>query len=80
VSNIVQISFRGSYDEPSPFVTIYNPGVLPAALISQVQRFGLIKATDKALHLSGQLKGNRKAFTELIQTYGVTVEVVPPLQ
>lgn len=73
----VRISFYESYeDDPSPLVTIFNPAVMPFALISQVGRFGIHRAGDKEAHLIGKLKGNRINFMEMIQTYGVPVEVV----
>ncbi|HLG10211.1 MAG TPA: hypothetical protein VI876_00500 [Dehalococcoidia bacterium] len=73
----VQMSFEGAYEDPSPLVVVYNPRVLPAALLSQVMRFGLVGATAKRPHLSGKLKGSRKALTEMIQSYGLGVEIVP---
>jgi hypothetical protein len=74
---IAQISFKGVRGDPSPYVVIYNPKVLPPALTSQIQRFGLVSDRGANPVLAGQLKGNRRAFTEMIQSYGVTVEVVP---
>jgi hypothetical protein len=41
-------------------------------------RFGLVGATSQKPLLSGKLKGSRKALTELIQTYGLAVQVVRP--
>jgi len=72
----VQLSFEGAHEDPSPHVVVYNPRVLPAALLSQVMRFGLVGATTKKPLLSGKLKGSRKALTEMIQTYGLSVEIV----
>ena len=77
MSENVKISFEGAYEDPSPHVVIYNPLVMPAALLSQVMRFGLIKHAGEKIFLSGHLKGNRKAFTEVIQSYGVAIDVVP---
>jgi hypothetical protein len=77
MAETVQLSFEGSREDPSPMVMIHNPSVLPAALLSQVMRFGLVAATGKKPHLSGKLKGSRKALTEMIQSYGVHVEIVP---
>lgn len=71
------MSFEGAHEDPSPQVVIYNPRVLPAALLSQVMRFGLVAATPKRPVVSGKLKGSRKALTEMIQSYGLGVEVVP---
>jgi hypothetical protein len=76
MSDAVKISFEGAMDEESPFVVIHNPRVMPAALYSQVQRYGLLGAADNKPSLSGKLKGTRKAFTEMIQSYGVRIEVV----
>jgi hypothetical protein len=76
----VEISFQGAFEDPSPHVVVYNPGVMPPALLSQVMRFGLVGATAQKPLLSGKLKGSRKALTEVIQSYGVHVEVVRPRQ
>ena len=73
----VKLSFEGTFEDPSPLVTVYNPRVLPAALLSQVLRFGLVGATAHRPLLSGKLKGSRKALLEMIQTYGLGVEIVP---
>lgn len=73
----VRISFEGAFEDPAPFVTIYNARDLPAALYSQIQRYGLIGAAGSRPYLSGKLKGSRKAFTEMIYSYGVTIELVP---
>ncbi|HWC31171.1 MAG TPA: hypothetical protein VG845_13910 [Dehalococcoidia bacterium] len=73
----VQMSFEGAYEDPSPMVVVYNPRVLPAALLSQIMRFGLVGATASHPPLSGKLKGSRKALTEVIQSYGLNVEIVP---
>jgi hypothetical protein len=73
----VKLSFEGAYEDPSPHVVVHNPKVLSPALLSQVMRFGLIGATAKRPFLSGKLKGNRTAFTEMIQSYGLAVEIVP---
>lgn len=77
VTETVKMSFEGSYEDPSPLVVIYNPKALPAALLSQVLRFGLVGATAQRPYLSGKLKGSRKALTEMIQSYGLGVEIVP---
>jgi hypothetical protein len=76
-SNVARISFDGAYEDPSPYVVIHNPKVLSPALTSQVQRFGLVGAREKKPFLSGHLKGSRKAFTEMIQSYGISIEVIP---
>jgi hypothetical protein len=76
MSESVRISFDGAVEDEAPFVVIYNPRVMPAALYSQVQRYGLVGAADKKPSLSGKLKGTRKAFTEMIQSYGVRIELV----
>ncbi|HEY7467473.1 MAG TPA: hypothetical protein VIB47_12345 [Dehalococcoidia bacterium] len=78
MSETVKMSFEGAFEDPSPHVVVYNPRVLPAALLSQVMRFGLVGATSQKPLLSGKLKGSRKALTELIQTYGLAVQVVRP--
>jgi len=77
MTETVKLSFEGSYEDPSPMVVVYNPRVLPAALLSQVLRFGLVGATAHRPLLSGKLKGSRKALMEMIQTYGLGVEIVP---
>lgn len=74
---IVQLSFEGTHEDPSPMVVVYNPKVLPAALVSQVSRFGLVGATAQRPRLSGKLKGSRKALLEVIQSYGLHIEIVP---
>jgi hypothetical protein len=76
----VQMSFEGAFEEPSPMVVLYNPRVMPAALLSQVFRFGLVGATAQKPLVSGRLKGSRKALIEMIQSYGVNVEIVPTAQ
>ncbi len=73
----VKLSFEGDYDDPSPLVVLYNPEVLSGALLSQVLRFGLVGATAQKPSLSGKLKGSRAGLIEMIQTYGLGVEVVP---
>jgi len=73
----VRLSFAGAYEDPSPLVVVHNPRVLPAALLSQVMRFGLVGATAHRPLLSGKLKGSRKALLEMIQSYGLSVEIVP---
>jgi hypothetical protein len=77
MSQTVRLSFQGAYEDPSPVVTVHNPEVLSPALLSQVMRFGLVAATIKKPTMSGRLKGSRKALTEMIQSYGVGVEIVP---
>ena len=77
MTETVKLSFEGAFEDPSPLVVLYNPRVMPAALLSQVLRFGLVGATAKRPYLSGKLKGNRKAFMEMIQSYGLGVEIVP---
>ncbi|MPZ50479.1 MAG: hypothetical protein GEU75_14475 [Dehalococcoidia bacterium] len=73
----VRISFEPSFqDDPSPHVVVLNPGVLPFALRSQVARFGLVETADGKSTLSGNLKGNRGGFTQMIESYGVEIEVV----
>ena len=77
MAGIVQISFEGAYEDPAPYVTIYNARDLPAALYSQIQRYGLIGSAGRRVSLAGRLKGSRKAFTEMIYSYGLTMELVP---
>jgi hypothetical protein len=71
---IVKMSFEGAYEEPAPRTVIYNPGVMPFALFTQVERFGLI-GTRKT-QMAGKLKGSRMALTEVIKSYGLDVEIV----
>ena len=72
----VEMSFTGTAEDASPMVVVYNPQVLTGALLSQVMRFGLVGGTTQRPLLSGKLKGSRKALTEMIQSYGVHVQVV----
>ena len=73
----VQISFETSYEEdPSPFVVVINPSILSFPLYSQITRFGLVGAANRKSTLSGKLKGNREAFTQMIQSYGFEIEIV----
>jgi hypothetical protein len=76
MAEIVRLSFEGDFEDPSPLTTIHNPKVLPAALLSQVMRYGLVGATREKPLVSGRLKGSRRAFTELIHSYGLSVEIV----
>ena len=62
--------------DPSPLVTVFNPSVMPFALFSQVTRFGLVGNANRKSHLSGKLKGDRKAFLQMIQSYGTEIEIV----
>lgn len=73
---VINVSFAGSPEEPSPLVAVHNSGALSPALLSQVMRFGLVGGTPEKPLLSGKLKGSRKAFTEMIQSYGHRVQVV----
>ena len=73
----VEISFRGSEDEGTLFAMIHNPAVLPGGLHHQLSRYGLKKPGTASPWLSGKVKGTRKAVTELIHTYGLTMQVVP---
>jgi hypothetical protein len=57
-------------------VVIHNPIALPSALLSQVKRFGLVGTADRTSPLRGHLKGNRQAFTHMIQSYGLKIEFV----
>jgi hypothetical protein len=72
----VQVSFTGQEAEGTLFATIYNPEVLPSGLRSQLLRYGLSLATSQRPQTSGVLNGSRRGFTELINTYGLTMEVV----
>jgi hypothetical protein len=73
----LRMSFEGSSeDRGSPLVVVYNPRVIPRSLTSQILRFGL-KSTSRDSQLSGRLKGSRAGFMGMIQSYGVTVEIVP---
>jgi hypothetical protein len=75
----IRISFEPSRaNDESPMVVLLNPIVLPGALLSQVKRFGLVGTADRTSALSGYLKGNRQAFTQMIQSYGVQIEIIRP--
>ena len=77
VIKIVRLSFDPAYeDDPTPHVVIYNPEMLTPAAFSQVTRFGIGHSLDRKAIMSGKLKGGRRALTEMIQSYGFTVEVV----
>jgi hypothetical protein len=73
----VEISFRGSDDDGTLFTVIHNPQVLPVGLHHQIKRYGLTGPKSHDPEISGVLKGSRKALTELIHTYGLTMEVLP---
>lgn len=73
----VEISFRGSEDDGTLFAVIHNPVVLPGGLHHQITRYGLTGPSSRNPLLAGKVKGTRKALTELIHTYGLTMEVVP---
>ena len=72
----VKLSFEGAYEDAAPRTVIYNPGVMPFALYTQVERFGLI-GTRKT-QMAGKLKGSRLHLTEVIKSYGLDVEIVRP--
>jgi hypothetical protein len=73
----LRMSFEGSTeDRGSPLVVVYNPRGIPRSLNSQILRFGL-KSISHDSRLSGKLKGSRTGFLNMIQSYGVTVEIVP---
>jgi hypothetical protein len=80
MTETVTISFEGAYDGSSPFVTIYNPGILSGALFSQITRFGLTRPSKEGALLSGRLKGSREGLMGVIQSYVVTVEIVPAIK
>ena len=69
----VKISFEGGHDDASPMVTVYNPGVLTFACLTQVNRFGL--TGDRKEQIAGRLKGTRKSLLEMIRTYGNNIEI-----
>lgn len=73
----VEISFRGSDEDGTLFTVIHNPAVLPVGLHHQIKRYGLSGPSNKNPEVSGMLKGSRRALTELIHTYGLTMQVVP---
>ena len=73
----VEISFKGTEDDGTLFAVIHNPSVLPAGLHDQIKRYGLRGPSRHNPLLSGTLNGSRKALTELIHTYGLTMQVVP---
>ncbi len=79
MAETLKMSFDGSPEDTSPHVVVYNPEVLPAACLSQVSRFGLVGGTKQRPLLSGNLQGSRKALTEMIQSYGLLLEIVPAL-
>ena len=76
----VEISFTGSEENGTLFATIHNPSVLPGGLHHQIKRYGLSGPSSANPLLSGTVKGTRRALTELIHTYGLTMEVVPHKQ
>ena len=74
---------RISLDELSthgvePVTVIHNPEVLPTALLSQVMRFGLRWDHGGASTLSGPVKGRQEALMTMIESYGVSIDIVPP--
>ena len=73
----VEITFSGSEDNGTLFAVIHNPSVLPGGLHHQIKRYGLSGPSSASPLLSGPVKGSRKALTELIHTYGLTMQVVP---
>ncbi len=73
----VEISFSGSEDDGTLFAVIHNPSVMPGGLHHQVKRYGLTGPSSHNPLVSGKVKGSRKALTELIHTYGLTMQVVP---
>lgn len=73
----VEISFQGSDDDGSLVVSIRNPNLLPTGLYHQLTRYGLRGPTSQKPYLSGRSNSTRKALTELIQTYGCTLNVIP---
>lgn len=73
----VEISFRGSEEDGTLFTVIHNPTVLPVGLHHQIKRYGLSGPSSHNPEISGMLKGTRRALTELIHTYGLTMQVVP---
>jgi hypothetical protein len=74
----VEVSFSGTEDDGTLYAVIHNPEVLPSGLHSQLLRYGLSRPTSTRPQVSGTLNGSRRGFTELINTYGLTMEVVPP--
>jgi hypothetical protein len=78
VTEKVKISFEDSrQDDRTPHVVVYNPQVLSFPLLSQVMRCGLVSPGKARTSLSGKLKGSRKALIEMIQSYGLDVQIVP---
>jgi hypothetical protein len=71
----VKISFTGLDEYNESLVVVHNPNVLPPPLLSQVMRFGLMTGSGATPSLSGRLKGTREAFTKMIESYGVGVEL-----
>ncbi len=76
MTETVKLSFEGEYEEPAPRTVIFNPSVMPFALFTQVERFGLV-GTRKT-QIVGKLKGTRRSLTEVIKSYGLDVEIVRP--
>ena len=73
----VRISFEPSHDsDGAPLCVVINPGILSFALRSQVSRFGLVGGADRSAAISGKLRGNRAAFTQMIESYGHEIEIV----
>jgi hypothetical protein len=72
----VRLSFEGAYEALDPMVVVYNPGIMPFALYTQVQRFGLVGG--RQTRLAGTLKGTRRALVEVIKSYGYDVDLVHP--
>jgi hypothetical protein len=73
----VDISFRGSDDDGTLYAWIHNPSVLPSGLYSQIKRYGLSGPSGSNPQFGGKVNGSRRALTELIQTYGLALHVVP---
>ena len=71
----VKLSFEGP-EGTFCHTIIHNPRILPAALRSQVLRFGLLKETEKRPQMAGKLNSSQKAFTEMIKSYGLGIEMV----
>ncbi len=73
----VKLTFDASYgSDAPPMVAVLNPEILPFALLSQITRFGLAGAADRKTPFTGRLKGDRRAFTQMIESYGLEVEIV----
>jgi hypothetical protein len=71
----VVFSGEGSVDQ-SFSVEIENPDILGPAVREQLRRMGIVP--KKGSTLSGHIKGRRRFLTDVLETYGYTVEEARP--